>query len=72
MNIFQYKFTDIYLKIYKIHDTQRKKTKSTNYDIWYLATRVYNILMYCVDLKKKMTKNNNIFLKINTNNWKIS
>lgn len=33
MNIFEYKFTDIYLKIYKIYDTQRKKTKSTNYDI---------------------------------------
>lgn len=53
MNIFEYKFTDIYLKIYKIHDTQRKKTKSTNYDIWYLATRIYNILIYCENLKKK-------------------
>lgn len=27
MNIFEYKFTDIYLKIYKIYDTQRKKNK---------------------------------------------
>lgn len=56
MNIFQYKFTDIYLKIYKIHDTQRKKTKSINYDIWYLATRIYNILIYCENLKKKWQK----------------
>lgn len=54
MNIFEYKFTDIYLKIYKIHDTQTKK--STNYDIWYLAIHVYNILIYCVYLKKKWQK----------------
>lgn len=56
MNIFQYKFTDMYLKIYKIHDTQRKKTKSTNYDIWYLDTHIYNILIYCENLKKKWQK----------------
>lgn len=46
------------------HKEKKQKVQIMIFD----TTRVYNILIYCVDLKKKMTKNNNIFLKINTNN----